>query len=138
MLLVDRTIIKRKNSSFKELDELCFLSKNLYNAGLYMIRQHFFSTEKMLSYPQVQSLMVKENNPDFRALPAKVSQQTLMLLEKNFKSFFNSLKSYQKTPSKFKARPKPPKYLDKNGRFSTIYTDQTFSKPLLKNGIANL
>ena len=138
MLLVDRTIIKRKNSSFKELDELCFLSKNLYNAGLYMIRQHFFSTEKMLSYPQVQSLMVKENNPDFRALPAKVSQQTLMLLEKNFKSFFNSLKSYQKTPSKFKARPKPPKYLDKNGRFSTIYTDQTFSKPLLKNGIIKL
>lgn len=138
MLLTDRTVIKRSNSSFEELDNLCFLSKNLYNAGLYMIRQHFFATEKMLSYPQIQSLMVKENNVDFRALPAKVSQQTLRLLEKNFKSFFVSLKSFQKTPSKFKSRPKPPKYLDKNGRFSVVYTDQTFSKPLIKEGILKL
>ena len=107
MLLVDRNIIKKDNSLFKELDNLCFLSKNLYNAGLYLIRQHFFATGKMLNYSQVQSLMVRDNNPDFRALPAKVSQQTLRVLEKNFKSFFSSLKSYQKTPSKFKARPRP-------------------------------
>ena len=138
MLLVDRNIIKKDNSLFKELDNLCFLSKNLYNAGLYLIRQHFFATGKMLNYSQVQSLMVRDNNPDFRALPAKVSQQTLRVLEKNFKSFFSSLKSYQKTPSKFKARPRPPKYLKKDGRFSTFYTDQTFSKPLLKDNIIKL
>ena len=99
MILAERHIIKKDNTLFKEMDNLCFLSKNLYNAGLYMIRQHFFKTKKMLNYSQVQTLMVNENNVDFRALPAKVSQQTLKVLEKNFKGFFEALKSYSKNPS---------------------------------------
>ena len=72
MILAERHIIKKDNTLFKEMDNLCFLSKNLYNAGLYMIRQHFFKTKEMLNYSQVQTLMVNENNVDFRALPAKV------------------------------------------------------------------
>ena len=92
----------------------------------------------MLNYSQVQTLMVNENNVDFRALPAKVSQQTLKVLEKNFKGFFEALKSYSKNPSKFKARPKPPKYLEKNGRFSVFYTDQAIYKSFLKKGIVKL
>ena len=138
MILAERHIIKKDNTLFKEMDNLCFLSKNLYNAGLYMIRQHFFKTKKMLNYSQVQTLMVNENNVDFRALPAKVSQQTLKVLEKNFKGFFEALKSYSKNPSKFKARPKPPKYLEKNGRFSVFYTDQAIYKSFLKKGIVKL
>ena len=139
MILTERHIIKKDNTLFKEMDNLCFLSKNLYNAGLYMIRQHFFKTKKMLSYVQLQALMVKENNVDFRALPSKVSQQTLRLLEKNFKSFFSALKSYNSTPSKFKSRPRLPKYLDKKGRFSVFYTDQAISKKLLRDeGVVKL
>ncbi len=45
MKLVEKHIIKRGTDVFKELDYLCFLSKNLYNAGLYAIRQHFFATK---------------------------------------------------------------------------------------------
>lgn len=83
----------------------------------------------MLNYSQVQTLMVNENNVDFRALPAKkYLQQTLKVLEKNFKGFFEALKSYSKNPSKFKARPKPPKYLEKNaGLVCSIPTKQSIS-----------
>ena len=37
MKMVERVIIKKSNKQYKELDNLCFLSKNLYNATLYRV-----------------------------------------------------------------------------------------------------
>ena len=136
MILAERHIIKKDNTLFKEMDNLCFLSKNLYNAGLYMIRQHFFKTKKMLNYSQVQTLMVNENNVDFRALPAKVSQQILMVLDNNFKSFFKLLEKKKK--GLYKEKVKIPKYLDKDSRNLLIFTSQAISKKFIKNGIIKL
>lgn len=136
MILTERHIIKKDNTLFKEMDNLCFLSKNLYNAGLYMIRQHFFKTKKMLNYSQVQTLMVNENNVDFRALPAKVSQQILMVLDNNFKSFFKLLEKKKK--GLYKEKVKIPKYLDKDSRNLLIFTSQAISKKFIKNGIIKL
>ena len=84
MYLVERHIIKNN----KELDELCFNSKNLYNRALYLVRQHYFETKSYLNYFEVNKLMVESKNDDYYALPTKVSKQTLMLLDRNFKSFF--------------------------------------------------
>ena len=68
-------------------------------------------------------------------MPAKVSQQVLRLLDKNWKSFFEANKAYKLTPNKFKARPKLPKYKDKtNGRNLLIYTIGAISKTNLKKG----
>jgi len=39
MKLVEQHIIKPNNVLYKDLDNLCFLSKNLYNQALYRIRQ---------------------------------------------------------------------------------------------------
>lgn len=50
MELVEKHDFHKGSAEYKELDQLCFLSKNLYNAGLYVIRQHFFDTKKSLSY----------------------------------------------------------------------------------------
>lgn len=44
MKLVERHVIKKTNLMFKECDNLCFLSKNLYNRALYEIRQSFTKT----------------------------------------------------------------------------------------------
>ena len=38
---VERHIITEKHSLYNKLDELCFLSKNLYNYANYQIRQTF-------------------------------------------------------------------------------------------------
>lgn len=48
MNLVERHIIKKSDTRYKELDNICFLSKNLYNATLYAFRQHYFNTEEFL------------------------------------------------------------------------------------------
>lgn len=47
MILTERHIIKPSNSLYKELDDLCFLSKNLYNSALYAIRQYYFKEKKI-------------------------------------------------------------------------------------------
>lgn len=134
MQLVERHIIKRGSSEFKELDRLCFLSKNLYNAALYTIRQHYFSTSKYLNYHSLNKQFVSSKQPDYYALPAKVSQQTLKLLDKNFISFFSLLK---KKDSNRKVRL--CRYLDKlTGRFSLVYTIQAISSRHLKSGYIKL
>lgn len=39
--LTDQIIIKQNKPEFVLLDKLCFLSKNCYNAALYIIRQQY-------------------------------------------------------------------------------------------------
>ena len=45
MKLVQEHIIKSNHQDYKSLMDLCHPSKNLYNAGLYNIRQHFFNSK---------------------------------------------------------------------------------------------
>ena len=92
MVLVEKHIIKPHHKYYDELDHLCFLSKNLYNATLYSIRQYYFANKQFLNYHAVNKLFAGGNQPDYRALPAKVAKHTQMLVESNFKSFFALLK----------------------------------------------
>ena len=55
---------------------------------------------------------------------AQMAQQTLKLLDKNWKSFFKSIKDYKKNKDKYLGMPKPPKYLKKNGNYLLILTNQ--------------
>jgi IS605 OrfB family transposase len=116
------------------IDEAAFKSKNLYNAALYEIRQAFIHHGVYLNYNEVQKLM--QSHEAYQALPAKVSQQILMVLDRNWKGFFESLEAYKKDPSKFLGRPKLPKYKHKTeGRNILIYTIQAISRTGLKRGI---
>jgi putative transposase len=48
---VQKEILKLRNKKdYLALRELCRLSKNIYNVGLYSVRQHFFLTKKYLTY----------------------------------------------------------------------------------------
>lgn len=136
MILSERHIIKNNHKYFKEIDEICFNSKNLYNTGLYRVRQHYFETKKYLNNYELINTLTKEKQDDYIKLPAKVSQQTLMMVDKNFKSFFNTLKA--KKNNQYKKSVNIPKYLKKTGRYLTVYTKQAISKTkLLKNGLIN-
>jgi hypothetical protein len=78
-------------------------------------------------------------DPDYIALPRKVSQQVLRQLDNNWKSFFRSIKKRKKNPGKFKKKPSLPKYKHKTkGRNILIYTIQSISKVELKNDIVKL
>lgn len=128
MILTERHIIKRSNKYYKEMDELCFKSKNLYNSALYFVRQFFFEHKKYASWFVVNNKFVEIKQNDYYQLPAKVSQQTLKILDQNMKSFFQLLKNKNKKCSL-------PKYLHKtNGRLLVTYTNQALSKKDLRHG----
>jgi len=130
-----------------EMMNICHLSKNLYNYGLFITRQLYFGIldnipEELLSklnyrydkynakikYYIDKNLLInyltKSDNIDYRSIPAQSAQQTIILLYKNWKSYFQSLKEYFKDPKKFKNKPKPPKYKKKNGYFVCIFPGQ--------------
>lgn len=46
MRQVERHLIKPSNNLYSVCDDLTFKSKNLYNAGLYQIRQSIFERNK--------------------------------------------------------------------------------------------
>ena len=114
MVLVEKHIIKPKHKYYDEIDHLCWLSKNLYNATLYHIRQYYFASKQFLNYQAVNKIFVDSNNPDYRALPAKVAKHTQMLVDRNFNSFFGLLKL--KAQGKYNKPIKIPNYLKKTGR----------------------
>ena len=111
MVLVEKHIIKHKHKYYNELDNLCWLAKNLYNSTLYNVRKYYFENRKLLKYQVVNKMYVDANNEDYRALPAKVSKHIQMLVDHNFKSFFGLLKL--KAKGEYDKPVKIPKYLNK-------------------------
>lgn len=122
---VERHIIRKGRYNYQEIQTVCHLSKNLYNYVNYILRQSFFETKAIPGEYEISTQLAKENQADFRALPAQVSQQTIKLVFKAWKSFFSALKSYKKDKSRFNSNPKPPKYKDKKGYFVAVFANQS-------------
>ncbi len=134
MQLVEQHCINKHDPRYSVIDEAAFKSKNLYNAALYEIRQAFFHDGIYLNYHEIQRRM--QSHEAYKALPAKVSQQILMLLDTNWKSFREAREAYEEDPSKFTGRPRLPKYKHKTeGRNILVYTVQALSKPAMRDGL---
>lgn len=137
MHLVEKYIIDKNHSLFKEAESLCFLSNNLFNYANYIIRQELFKTGEYLNYNAIQKQC--QGTPDYTALPAKVSQQVLLRLHDSGQVFFAANKEYKQHPDKFKSAPRIPKYKHKTlGRNVITYTSQAVSKSALKKGLIHL
>lgn len=137
MRQVERHIVKQSNRLWKQIDKLCFLSKNLYNYANYLVRQSFIFEQVYLGYNQLYHLV--KDSEDYKALPRKVSQQVLRILAGNWKSFFEAMVAYKENPNLFSGRPLLPKYKHKTqGRNLLVYNIQAISKPWLELGVVKL
>ena len=137
MHLVEKYIIDKNHSLFKEAETLCFLSNNLFNYANYIIRKEIFKTGEYLNYNAIQKQC--QGTPDYTALPAKVSHQVLLRLHESGQAFFVTNKEYKQHPDKFKSPPRIPKYRHKTlGRNVITYTSQAVSKSALKKGLIHL
>jgi putative transposase len=134
MQLTELHLIHHGDPRYSIIDEAAFKSKNLYNAANYEYRQAFTHEGKYLTYNEVQKRM--QSHEAYKALPAKVSQQILILLDRNWRGFREGLEAYNEDPSKFTGRPRIPKYKHKTeGRNILVYTIQAISKRGLKKGL---
>ena len=129
-----RLVYKFKITDNQEIRNLCRISKNLYNQALYIVKQHYKKSGNILWYTDLDKIMKKEVNLEseinYRLLKAQVSQQILKLLDTNLRSFFKSIKDWKRNKSKYRGRPRFPRYL-KQKEYLLIYTNQSAR---IKNG----
>lgn len=113
---VEQQIIRRTHPLWNVIDEMCFNAKNLYNYANYIIRQEYINNKRYIPYKEMNfNLKTHQQYKDCMSQPANC---VLRLVDKNWKSFFKSLKEYERNPKKFLGRPQIPKYLKKDGRFN--------------------
>ena len=99
------------------LKTLCRLSKNLYNATLYAIRQYYFTEKKYLRYESAYHAL--KDNENYKLLNTDIAQQTMKVVDRNFKSFFALIDKAKQYDYKF-SNIKLPHYLPKDGYFMLI------------------
>ena len=125
IILSERHIISPSHPYFSECDHLTFLGKNLYNATLFYQRASFFKKD-FQNYYAVNRVFTHENQMDYRALPAKVSKQVQMLVDKSFKSYFALVK--KKVKGEYDSPVRIPRYLHKTkGRCTLPYPKDALS-----------
>ena len=124
MNLTETHQIKPNHKLYSICDELCFKSKNLYNAALFEFRQSFFDKElDTLTWQNINRIFNQSNQFDYRELPSKVSNTVLKKLGNNISSFWSLVKK-----SDYNEKVRLPKYLHKtDGRFIVEFNKQTFS-----------
>ncbi len=101
-------VIKSTDPYYNECMDICIISKQLYNVGLYQLRQALIHEGSFLSYKAVYEAM--KQNENWLLLPRKVSNQVWKQITTNWSSWFKALKSYKKVSDAFTGRPKIPKY----------------------------
>ena len=123
---VERHVITKNDKNYSNIKELCHRCKNLYNYTNYILRQSLFRQEGLPREYELVGLLTRENQDDYRALPAQTAQQVIKLLYKNWKAYFQTLKSYQKDKTKFSGCPKIPKYKPRGdkGHYVALFTNQ--------------
>lgn len=144
MRQVERHWIKEGHELYSICDYLTFKAKNLYNAGLYHIRQSIFERNKfqeeekpsVLSWIELVSQFRKEKQSDMLELPSKVSTNILKTLGSSISSYYQLLKCYHdKSNLSVTSKPQLPRYLHKTeGRSVVEFTNQTISKKRGLNG----
>ena len=140
MKLVEQHIIRKNNINYKTIEDLSIKSNNLYNTALFIIRQHYFNRKgkqfisdicdsvdyDYVNYYDMNRILKQTDNNDYKALPANVSQETLKLVDKNFKSFFKLLN--KKKNKEYESKINIPKYRKHINKFVLIFNTSTLSK----------
>ena len=100
MQLVRQVQFKRS----KLLDEITFLSKNLFNVATYTVRQRFFVDRHWTRYNELWRLL--KSHKAYKKLQEMCGshppQQVLKQVDRNFKSFFKAMRTFSRlrsTPS---------------------------------------
>lgn len=108
-------VIKSTDPYYNECMDICVISKQLYNVGLYQLRQALINDGKFLSSKVVYEGM--KQNENWISLPRKISNKIWKQVTTNWSSWLKGLKRYKKAPNSFTGRPKMPKY---NNSLNTV------------------
>ena len=89
------------------------------------MRQEFIDKNICIKYTTLAGMM-KDSEP-YRDLGSNVGQQTLRMLDRDWKSFFIAVKDWSRNSGKYLGKPRLPNYLHKEGRFTLGVDSNKFS-----------
>ena len=125
MLLTQSNLIRGlSKKEYLLLRLMCFFSKNLYNVALYNIRQHYFTEKKHLTYES--NYHECKENENYKLLQAGVSQQTMKIVDRAFKTFFALIEKAKKGEYRF-CNIKLPHYRPKDSLFNLVLSTNAIS-----------
>ncbi len=131
-----RTVLRigRNHTWFDECEWLSIITKQLYNVGIYTLRQALINNNEWLTAKQLYYKM--KENENWTLLPRKVSNQVWKQVKTAWGSWLKALKSFKRNPSLFTSRPKIPGY--NNSRNIVVYESGAIGLRGLKDGFRRL
>ena len=97
--LAENFLFKTNTKEEIILGHLTYAAARLYNIGNY--QRHNWTQASGQDYPDwYQQKKDLKNEFWYKNLPSQTAQETLKILSDNWKSYFNSIKDYQKNPEK--------------------------------------
>lgn len=115
-LCVKQQLKHLTKQQYLDLRELCRIAKNLYNVGVYNVRQYYFREKEYLNYNK--NYVLCKDNENYKLLNSNMAQQILKEVDGCFKSFFGLLRLAKKGKYDYRSI-KLPKYLPKD-EFMTL------------------
>lgn len=142
MRQVERHWINKNHELYDICDELTFKAKNLYNAGLYRIRQSIIERKQsngnksVISWIDLSTQFRREKQSDMMSLPSRVSLGVIKSLGNTINSYYQLMRRFHdKSNVGVRRKPQLPEYLHKtNGRYVVEFGNPTLSKKRGKNG----
>ena len=121
MNLTEKEIIYATDERFVLIKGLCHLSKNLYNASLYDVRQYYFETKSYRTWQSQRLIFTKNHNIDYYALQSHLAGEVLTQVGNQFLSFFKNKSNKKK---------RIPRYKDKDGFNVVTFPKMTISQQI--------
>ena len=112
--------IRLNKLQYKILKDYSHYSNNLYNYSLYVANQHFKQTGKYIGIKNLEDIV--KLNDNYKLLPIQTAQQTIRLLDQNYRAFFSLLR--KKSKGEYDDKIQIPKYKKKGNCFNVIFTNQ--------------
>ena len=111
-------VIRENHPAFRGAKYCSQIVRRIKNATSYYLQNNKTENGKFISAPEADKWLKKNNSALYQKLPSAISQRSGQIISQEWKSFFEAVKDFKKHPSKYKARPKKPRYANKA---STVY-----------------
>ena len=124
MKLVEKHKIYKSHPAYSKLDHMSRKANNLYNQCVYFAKNSENLSEDLKNLDKVMKSFPDEHD-NYRSLGhVQCAQQILRLFHQNLRSYFASIKDYEKNPAKYTGMPRFPRFRKSGERFQVIFTNQ--------------
>jgi IS605 OrfB family transposase len=118
-LLTERIVIRKGHDWFDGSKYSTQISRRVRNATTYLMRHEKKPNGKYLSHSDADKWLKRNNQYLYTKMPSAFSQRTTQIVGQDFASYFASLKEFDKNPSAYKKKPRPPSYSKKASTLTT-------------------